>query len=262
MLEFVEDLARRAGEILLRHYRPVGRARIVDRKSGQARNLVTEADRASEELILSELDRAFPGDAVVAEETGAHGRDRGRVWHVDPLDGTVNFAHGHPFFAVSIGLVEHGEPVLGVVHGPVLSETFTGEVGRGAARNGEPIRVSETEELGQSLLATGFAYGRNESPDHNVDNFAKLVFLVRGIRRAGAASLDLAYVAAGRLDGFWELFLSSWDVAAGAALVRAAGGRVTDFRGGGDYLEGRHIAATNGRIHDALLAELHPLRSL
>ena len=261
MLEFAVDLARRAGDLLLAHYRPLGRQE-ADRKGEETRNLVTKADRASEELIVGEIRRAYPDDAIAAEEGGETAGDPDRVWHVDPLDGTVNFTHGHPFFAVSIGFVERGEPTLGAVHVPLLAETFAGEVGKGAAMNGEPIRVSETTELIESLLATGFAYGRNELPDHNVDNFARLVFEARGIRRAGAAAVDLAFVAAGRLDGFWELHLSSWDVAAGAAILRAAGGTVTDFRGGEDFLTGRNIVATNGRIHEAVRSELHPLRGL
>jgi myo-inositol-1(or 4)-monophosphatase len=174
----------------------------------------------------------------------------------------VNFAHGHPFFAVSIGLVVDGVPRLGVVHAPVLGETFAGEVGRGATMNGTPLRVSETDELMEAMLATGFAYVRNEHPDHNVDNFSRLIFLARCIRRAGSAALDLAYVAAGRIDGFWELHLAPWDVAGGAAIVLAAGGRVTDFAGGGDYLTCRHVVASNGRLHEGIRENLHPLRAL
>ncbi len=261
MLEFAVDLARRAGRVLLEHHRATGRPEIVARK-GQVRNLLTEADRASETLVVGALRREFPGDGVLGEEGARVAGDGRRTWIVDPLDGTVNFAHGHPFFAVSIGLVEDGRPRLGVVHAPVLGETFAGEVGRGATRNGEPIRVSETTELIDALLATGFAYVRNESPDHNVDNFARLIFEVRDIRRAGAASLDLAFVAAGRLDGFWEMHLGPWDVAGGAALVLAAGGRVTDLRGREDYVHAGHLLATNGRLHEALRARLRPLRSL
>jgi myo-inositol-1(or 4)-monophosphatase len=261
MLEFTMELAKRAGEVLLSRYRPTGRMAIADRKVG-IRDLVTEADTASEEMILAEIRGAFPDHAIAAEESGGIAADSDHVWHVDPLDGTVNFAHRHPFFAVSIGLVVAGTPVLGAIHAPVLGETFAGEVGKGATLNGEPIEVSGTSKLIESLLATGFAYARNESPDHNVDNFSELVMRARGIRRAGAASLDLAYVAAGRLDGFWELHLSSWDVAAGVAILNAAGGEVSDFRGGGDFLTGGHILATNGQIHEAVRARLSPLRSL
>lgn len=260
-LPFVADLARRAGEVLLAHHSPTGRPEIVDRK-GQVRNLLTAADKASEDLVVAELRRAFPRDGIEAEESGVHPGVSGRVWCVDPLDGTVNFAHGHPFFAVSIGLFEGGRPVLGVVHAPVLRETFTGAVGAGAFLNGEPLRVSATAELIEAMLATGFAYVRNETEDHNVDNFAKLVFACRCVRRCGAASLDLSYVAAGRYDGFWEMHLAPWDVAAGAAILRAAGGTVTDFRGGEDFLRGRNVVATNGRLHEVLRGSLAPLRAL
>ena len=260
MRKFAEDLARRAGEVLLSHYRPLDRAEIVNRKSSEVRNLVTAADLASESLLVSALGREFPDHGIAAEEGGGGGGEREYVWHVDPLDGTVNFAHSHPFFAVSLGLVRRGKPLLGVVHAPLLQETFSGQVGEGAWRNGAPIRVSGTSELIESLLATGFPYDRNASPNHNVDNFAKMILICRGIRRAGSAALDLAYVAAGRLDGFWELGLSSWDVAGGAAILLAAGGRITDFRGGDDFLSGRNVVATNGRIHEALRENLFPVR--
>lgn len=256
MIEFVTDLAKRAGAILLEHYRPLGRPEIVNRKSAQVRNLVTAADTASEELIVAALRREFPDHGVVAEEGGGGDRDRESVWHVDPLDGTVNFAHSFPFFCVSIGLVRRGEPVLGVVHAPVLGETWAGEKGGTATLNGEPIRVSTTDALIESLLATGFPYDRNENPDNNVDHFTDLILKVRGLRRAGAAAIDMCFVATGRFDGYWELGLSTWDVAAGTAIVRAAGGTVTDFDGGDDFLTGRRIVATNGRIHAALRAAL------
>lgn len=261
MLEFVTGLAERAGGILLEHYRPLGRAAVVAVK-GQARNWVTAADTASEEFIVAGIRERFPGHSINAEETGEHSGDGRHVWYVDPLDGTVNFTHGFPFFAVSIGLVVDGVPRLGAVCAPVLGETFAGEVGVGSWLNGEPLGVSKTGVLIDSLLATGFSYVRNEHPDHNVDNFADLVMRSRDIRRAGAAAIDICYVAAGRFDGFWEVHLSPWDVAAAAAILRGAGGRVSDFRGGEDFLVGKNIVATNGAIHEALRAGLHPLRSL
>ena len=260
MLEFAVDLARRAGDVLMKHYRPLRRPDIVHRKSEEVRNLVTAADLESERLIVSEIRAAFPEHGIAAEEGSGGDTDREYVWHVDPLDGTVNFAHCHPFFAVSIGLAKNGLPLLGAVCAPVLREMWAGNAEEGSTLNGEPIAVSGTEELIESVLATGFPYGRNESPNHNVDNFQKLIFLARGIRRAGAASLDLCFVAGGRLDGFWELSLSSWDVAAGAAIVLGAGGTVTDFAGGADSLAGGNIVASNGRIHEGIRTNLHPLR--
>ncbi len=261
MLEFAVELAERAGAVLMEHFRPLSRATIVDRK-GQVRNLLTAADGASENLIVAAIRERYPEHSILAEEGGAGEGDGRHVWTIDPLDGTVNFTHSLPFFAVSIGLVVDGSPRLGVVHAPVLGETFAGQVGSGATLNGQPLAVSGTTELIEAMLATGFSYVRNEHPDHNVDNFSKLVFLARGIRRAGAAALDLAYVAAGRLDGFWELHLSPWDIAAGAAILLAAGGRVTDFHGDSGYLTCGHVVATNGPLHETLRRELHPLRAL
>ena len=261
MLEFATRLAERAGEVLMEHFRPLGRAEVVAQK-GQVRNWVTAADTASEELIVAAIRERFPGHSINAEESGEHAGDGRHVWYVDPLDGTVNFTHGFPFFAVSIGFVVDGVPVLGAVRAPALRETFAGKVGVGAELNGTPIGVSGTEVLIEALLATGFSYVRNEHPDHNVDNFADLVMRSRDIRRAGAAAIDLCYVAAGRFDGFWEVHLSPWDVAAGSAIIRAAGGTVSDFRGGEEFIAGRNIVATNGKIHELLRTGLQPLRAL
>ena len=260
MLEFATDLARRAGDVLMKHYRPLHRPEIVMRKSEEIRNLVTAADLESERLIVREIRAAYPDHGIAAEEGGGGGAEREYVWHIDPLDGTVNFAHCHPFFSVSIGLAVGGRPLLGAVYSPVLREMWAGHVEDGSTLNGESLRVSATSELIESVLATGFPYDRNESPNHNVDNFQRLIFLARGIRRAGSASLDLCFVAAGRLDGFWEVSLSSWDMAAGAAIVLGAGGRVTDFEGGDRWLERGDIVASNGLIHEGIRTNLHPRR--
>jgi len=223
---------------------------------GLRRDLVTDADKASERVILDILRRERPGDAVVAEESAAKAATGRRTWIVDPLDGTVNFAHGIPIFSVSIGLVVDGAPTVGVVLAPQLKEVFAGDVEVGASRNGAPIHVSATQRFADAVLATGFAYDIENLADDNLDNMIAISKTARGIRRFGSAALDLAWVACGRLDGFWELHLSPWDVAAGAALVRAAGGRVTDMTGGDDWLFGRHIAATGGGWHDELLRTL------
>jgi len=249
-LEVAEAAAREAGELILEMVRD-GRAAHIEEKEGP-RNLVTAADRASEELVRARLTDAFPDDRVAGEEAGSTGDESDFVWWIDPIDGTTNFAHGHPFYAVSIGLAVRGTPVLGAVFGPALSEFFSGEVGRGATRNGLPIAVSRTEKTMESLLATGFAYNRNDVSDNNLDTFAKISLMVRGLRRAGAASLDLSFVACGILDGFWELYLAPWDVCAGSAIVRAAGGMVTDYEGGDDFLLGERIVASNGRIHEQI----------
>lgn len=238
--------------------------RIASSSKSTRRDLVTDADRAAEAAALAVLRAARPADVLVAEETAAAAFDDGtrgdavrrRTWIVDPLDGTVNFAHGIPLFSVSVGLVEAGEPVVGVVLAPVLGECYEAARGQGALRNGAPIRVSATDELADAVLATGFPYDVEHLPDDNFGNFRSVVTASRGIRRLGSAALDLAWLAAGRLDGFWELHLSPWDVAGGALLVREAGGRVTDMTGGDDWLRGRHFAASNGKIHAELLARL------
>lgn len=242
---------------LMQWYRTAG-VRDAAESKGERRNLVTGADRASEEAILACLNSARPGDTVVAEESVLEEATRGRVWFVDPLDGTNNFTQGIPLFCVSIGLLVDGEPRVGVVHAPMLGEVHAAVLGDSprATLNGEPVSVSPTDELADSIVATGFAYDREEIEDDNVDNFTRVLMRVRGMRRGGSAALDLAWVAAGRLDAFWELWLNPWDVAAGAALVRAAGGVVTDMTGGTDWLTGRHVAVSNGRVHAELLGTL------
>jgi myo-inositol-1(or 4)-monophosphatase len=184
---------------------------------------------------------------------------------VDPLDGTVNFLHGLPFWCVSIAVVEQGRLAAAVVHAPELGQTFVAAAGAGCRLNGEPVEVSPTGELAEAILATGFAYHRNELADNNFENFTALGLGSAGIRRMGSAALDLAYVACGRLDGFWELHLEPWDIAAGALLVREAGGEVTDFRDSEELdriLFSRTIVASNGRLHDAIRSRLAPLREL
>jgi myo-inositol-1(or 4)-monophosphatase len=237
-------------------------ARDAERKGGRRRDLVSRADREAEQLVV---DRVPPGDDVLAEEGSGRSTGAARCWVVDPLDGTVNFLHGIPFWAVSIGVLEAGELVAAVVHAPALAETFTAVRGGGCRREGRPVSVSATVELGDALLATGFPYDRNRLADNNLDNWSTLALASAGLRRLGAASLDLAYVACGRLDGFWELHLAPWDVAAGVLLVAEAGGRVTDLAGGTDLdrlLHGRNIVASNGRVHDELRRHLMPLREI
>jgi len=253
ILELAVAAARAAGEVILQHdgllpHAQRGRA---PRMKG-LRDPVTAADVASERLLVERLRAAVPGAAVVAEEEVHERAGAGLAWYVDPLDGTVNFAQAHPFFAVSLALYRGPEPLLAVVHAPRLGETFAARAGGGATLNGTPLSVSGTTRLIDAVLGTGFAYRRNELPDDNVRHVADFVLQVRDLRRCGSAALDLAYVAAGRLDGFWEPHLNPWDVAAGALLVREAGGRVTDMRGGGDWLHGRSILAAPAALHDAM----------
>ena len=248
-----ERIARAAGAIQRARYET---ALDVRTKSASI-DLVTEVDHACEALIVEAIHAARPGDAILAEE--GRGEDRAGAewrWVIDPLDGTMNYAHGYPRFCVSIGVQRDGRGELGVVYDPLLDELFCAERGAGATRNGKPLRVSPVAELGRALLATGFAYDVHQSFDDNVDHFARFVKRARGLRRDGSAALDLCYVAAGRFDGFWELKLKPWDVAAGSLIVEEAGGRMSDFSGNPSRGDGRETLASNGRIHEQMLALL------
>ncbi len=237
-----EGWAREAGQVLLAHMGALDEASL-GRKSSR-RDLVSAADLASERLLVERLRAALPEHDIEAEEEAKDERDDRRPrWFLDPLDGTVNFVRGLPIFAVSLGLWRGAEPWVGVVHLPVLDETFSAARGQGATLNGRPIRVRETVDLAEAVLATGFPYRLGKLANDNLENFARVSRLVRGLRRFGSAAVDLAYVAAGRFDGFWELHLEPHDVAAGGLLVREAGGAVTDLDGGPDWLRGGSIAA-------------------
>ena len=224
-------------------------------------DLVTAVDHAAETAIVECLQRLQPSVPILAEERGVVGGSKaGCRFIVDPLDGTTNFAHGFPVFAVSIGYEEDGEVVAGAVLDPLREELFTAEAGRGAHLNGVPIRVSPTAEMQHALLATGFPYSR-EAMDRALDLFVRIMRRVRAVRRAGSAALDLCCVAAGRLDAFWEETLRAWDTAAGEVIVREAGGLVSDFDGGPFSNGGPNIAASNGALHPALLEILAEARA-
>lgn len=261
LLQQAEDTARAAGELLASYYGELRRGH-AERKGGRRRDLVSAADREAEALVFA---RVPEGDDVLGEEGSSRSTGAERCWVVDPLDGTVNYLHGIPFWAVSIAVIAGADLLAAVVHAPALGETFTAARGQGCRRNGEPVAVSETDELAEAVLATGFPYDRNALADNNLDNWSTMALASAGLRRLGAASLDLAYTACGRFDGFWELHLEPWDVAAGVLLVREAGGRASDFGGVEDLervLHGRNIVASNGGIHDAIRARLAPLREL
>jgi myo-inositol-1(or 4)-monophosphatase len=250
--ELAKALARAAGDIQRQHYEHAHR---VLTKSAPI-DLVTEVDRACEALIVERLRAEHADDAVLAEEGGGIDRpDAAWRWVIDPLDGTMNYAHGYPRFCVSIGLEHEGVAALGVVYDPLLDEMFCAVRGQGATRNGRPLQVSREAELSRALLATGFAYDVHTSGDDNLDHFARFVKRARGVRRDGSAALDLCYVAAGRFDGFWELKLQPWDAAAGSLIVREAGGVVSDFEGGQSAVP-REILASNGALHDVLRSVL------
>lgn len=219
-------------------------------------DLVTEVDRACEVLVLDHLRSAFPADTIIAEEGGGQQGDSGRTWYVDPLDGTTNFSHGVPHCCVSIALFDDQGPVVGVIHDPIRRWTFYATRGGGAWRDGQRLRVSRTPVLERSVLATGFPYDRRSNPDNNLGRTGALLQRIQGIRRAGSAALDLAWVAAGWLDGYWEDRLKAWDVAAGVLLVTEAGGVVGDLLGGEFQLSAGRLTATNGLVHDALVAAL------
>jgi myo-inositol-1(or 4)-monophosphatase len=246
-LEVAVAAAETAGEVLRSGF---GREQTVKYK-GKV-DLVTEVDERAEAVIGELLRGAFPGYGMLAEEGGRRLGEGDSRWIVDPLDGTTNYAHGLPIFAVSIALERAGEVVLGVVHDPMRGETYVAERGGGATLNGEPIRVSDTDEPIRALLVTGFPYDRSDMGTA-VELFGRLTELTQGVRRLGAAALDLCCVAAGRLDAYYEKGLHAWDVAAGSLILKEAGGRITDYRGREVDLEGREIVASNGLLHPVLL---------
>ena len=255
-LEELSQIARKAadlgGSVLMQHY---GRLVSIQQKA-RAGDLVTEADLAAEKAVLTALGESTPEISVLAEESGARGDVSELSWCVDPLDGTTNFAHGYPFFATSIGLLWRGLPILGAIAVPFLQEVFWCCPDEGAFLNDQRIQVSNCSSLQDSLLVTGFAYDRRERLDNNYAEFCKLTHKTRGVRRGGAAAVDLAYVAAGRLDGYWERGLSPWDLTAGAALVVIAGGEVSDYRAESYNVSSGRILATGPGLHSALRQEL------
>ncbi|HIC23949.1 MAG TPA: inositol monophosphatase [Planctomycetes bacterium] len=256
-IEAVIELIEGAGQILLEYQ---GKILHVERKG--FRDLVTEADRASEKHILAGLSRLFPADSILAEESGDVASGGERCWMVDPLDGTTNYSHRHPFFSVSVGLIDAEGPLAAVTHAPVLGETWSAIRAGGCwhrdVRTGtrQPLTINSSEDLGVSLLATGFSYERRELDHGALDVFESLLRRAREIRRGGSACLDLAHTASGVFQGFWEFYLAPHDVAAGALLVREAGGIVTDSRGGDDWLTGGSIVASSVSLHPILLEEV------
>lgn len=245
--------SRKAGDILEQYAKSGFRIAYKD-----VTNLVTDADHAAEQSIIDHLTRQFPTHRFLAEERGLSDDSSSPfLWVIDPLDGTTNFAHGFPIYSVSIGLEYQGQCVLGVVLDPSRNELFTAMQGGGAHLNGAPLQVSSALSLNDSLLVTGFAYNIRHTTRNNLDYFARFALKAQGMRRTGSAALDLAYVAAGRFDGFWEVQLSPWDMAAGSVIVREAGGVVTTFGGGALSIYNEELVASNGHIHDAMLAVLN-----
>ena len=251
----IEALARSAGDILKAGFitHPgFGRDHIVNYK-GEI-DLVTEIDQRSEDFLIGEIRRKYPDDQIITEESGHLEAQGNCKWYIDPLDGTINYAHGLPNFSVSIGYEVNGEMKYGVVYDPMLDECFSAEIGRGAWLNGLPIRTSEIDSLKRSLLVTGFAYDTHSNPRNNLEEFNNLTLKTQGVRRLGSAALDLSYVAAGRLEGFWELRMKQWDLAAGVLIVKEAGGIVTGADGGPDFFEQPcSVLAANPHLHPRIL---------
>jgi myo-inositol-1(or 4)-monophosphatase len=248
-LDFAMGLAREAGAILLDR---LGGPLEVERKSHR-NDLVTDADRASERHIVAAIRAAYPASAILIEESGLHQGTSSERWIVDPLDGTTNFAHGYPPFCVSIAYERDGELLAGVVYAPKYDECFAAEHGGGATLNAQPIRVSPIASVAESLVCTGFVPGKWE---RNATQFTRLMAASQAVRRDGTAALDMAYVAAGRFEAFWEFDLKAWDVAAGTLIVREAGGSVSLIDGGTFGIERGSMLATNSAVHDEMVALL------
>lgn len=247
-LEQVEQIARGAGEILLEKLHS---GFSIEHK-GRV-DLVTDADKASEKFILTQLTTLFPDHSICAEEDGWTDKASEYTWYVDPLDGTTNFAHGFPYFSVSLALAQKGKIILGVVFNPVTAECFSAKREEGAFLNGQALTVSKLNSLQESLLITGFPYDIATNPDNNMRAFERGYKVSQGVRRNGSAALDLCHVASGRVEAFWEKYLKPWDLAAGSLIVEEAGGQITDCQGRAFRIEADEILASNGLIHQELL---------
>ncbi len=251
--------AARLGGAILQDYAQKG---FTIHSKDQAINLVTEADLQSEKAIIQLIQKTFPDHQILSEEQGLQDIPHHPIkWIIDPLDGTINFAHGFPMYNVSIGVEYQGTCVLGVIFDPTRDELFLGQQGRGATLNGTPIHVSATPKLAEALLVTGFAYDIHTATDNNLKEFCAFTVRARGMRRTGTAAIDLCYIACGRLDGFWELQLSPWDTAAGKVIVEEAGGKITNYAGEPYSIYDKTILATNSLIHHEMIEVLGEVRS-
>lgn len=253
-LNIAVSAARAAGQIILRNIPRIESLKVHEKAPN---DFVTEVDHKAEQEIIYVLQKSFPDYGIIAEESGVTEGKEDSQWIIDPLDGTTNYLHGIPHYCVSIALRQNGKLEIGVVYDPIKEELFCASRGNGATLNNRRLRVSSHHQISGSLLATGFPYLLEQDHTTYLDGFESIIKQNCGIRRAGAAALDLAYVAAGRYDGFWEYGLNSWDMAAGVLLVQEAGGLVCDRQGGHNYLKSGEIIASNSRIFKTLVKQLH-----
>ncbi len=258
LLEIAKQAAERGGKSLMKNH---GKIKTIKCK-GTSGDLVTNADIECEKIIIDYLEKETPLISILAEESGYKLKDGEFQWCIDPLDGTTNFAHGYPFFATSIGLIWNNSPILGAISVPSLNEIYYASPEHGSFCNGEQIKVTETSSLSDSLLVTGFAYDRREVLDNNYSEFCWLTHRTHGVRRGGAAAVDLAFVASGKVDGFWERGLAKWDMAAGVPIIEMAGGVVSNYPSGDFDLNTGRILASNPKIRNELMKELEKIRPL
>ena len=251
ILQMAEVIARQAGAVLMEGF---GSVRHIQQKG--VIDLVTEFDKRSEEVIVSSIQQKFPEHAILAEESGHNKIISEYQWVIDPLDGTTNFAHGIPVFSVSIGLLRNNSPVVGVAYDPLRNEMFSAELGLGATLNDHPIHVSSQTDLGQAVISTGFPYDVRTNPQNNFAQFVQFQLRTQAVRHLGSATLDCAWTAMGRLDGYWEFGIKPWDIGAGALIVREAGGRVTSVDGDENFLSDDSILVSNSLLHEQMLRVL------
>ncbi|TSA28174.1 MAG: inositol monophosphatase [Ignavibacteriales bacterium] len=249
MINKVIQISKEAGEIVREGF---GKNFSTEYKTNTS-DLVTEIDKKSEALIIDFIKKEFPGHSVLAEESGEHGTSSEYLWVIDPLDGTTNFAHGFPMFAVSIGVQKNGETICGAVYDIMRDEIYTSEKGSGSFRNGQKLNVSTNDDLQKSVLVTGFPYNIAENPDHAFERFIASLKAARAVRRLGSAAIDFCYVASGVFDGFWEVHLHPWDICAGKLIVEEAGGVVTNFAGEKIDIYSKQILATNNFVHRSMI---------
>jgi len=249
-LEIALDVAREAGKIQIKS---LGKVIDIGYKGKGKNNVVTEVDKKCEAFIVKQIKKAFPDHAFLAEEGTAEDSKTPYKWIIDPLDGTVNYSHAHPVFAVSIGLEYKGKMIAGACYGPMLDEMYWAELGKGAYCNGKKIHVTKTSSLETAMVCTGFAYDVKTNPLNNLNNFSAFILKAQAVRRDGAAVLNICYTARGRYDGFWELYLNPWDVAAATLILTEAGGKVTKLDGSKYSVYGYETLCSNGKIHRAMI---------